>query len=164
MQVSADEIKWMSIPDKVFASIDEVVRSREKQVAQLPGKQTILKESARKCIVRNVRAVAADSTTGARAGFVLSFDPKIRAAPYRLTTEATVVELYTRANATVPITLLRSTQGYPVAARTLEQQKLLPDMKVRSVEGSHHVHVDYPERVMPHILDALGLHGPSSKL
>jgi hypothetical protein len=75
-------------------------------------------------LVQDWAAVAADSNTGARAaaGFIMTFDPEIRAAPYRLTTEsiATVVELMQRTHR------YAQHKGYPVAVCTMEQQSRCP--------------------------------------
>ncbi len=66
--------------------------------------QSILPESARLCLERSIRVVP--------GGVALGFDPKVRAAPYRLTPAPVVEAIYRRANDAFPITLIPTQQGY----------------------------------------------------
>lgn len=51
-----------------------------------------------------------------------------------------------------PVLVFQATNGLPYPPVAQKQQSKVRTLKLIEVEGSHHVHLDAPERLMPHLL------------
>lgn len=99
-------------------------------------------EGARLLVERGTREV--------QGGLAWRSDPRLRGtSPFRITEEH--VHAFLR-RITCPTLLVRAREGYPFDAAVLgARAAAVPGLRLLTVDGGHHVHLDAPERVAPAI-------------
>ncbi|MCO5172031.1 MAG: alpha/beta fold hydrolase [Planctomycetes bacterium] len=96
------------------------------------------------------RALVERGTRDGQSGVAWRSDPRLRGtSPFRIT------EGHVRAflgRITAPTLLVRARDGYPFDADLLAARAAaVPGLRLLTVDGGHHVHLDAPERVAPAI-------------
>lgn len=88
------------------------------------------------------------------AGFVFAHDPRLKASSLSRLTEDQVVACLDAI--TAPTTLIWAREGFARYREAMgAREAALPDATVHLVDGGHHVHLNHPDRVAPHVLAAL---------
>ena len=116
---------------RVFENIEQAVESRMKAA-------TLEYESARLIIERQLKTTA--------AGLQWRFDPKLRAASPSYFTEEQVQSILSAISC--PALCIVASQGYLANNKHLENRtKCVKALKVKTLPGHHHLHLDNPEPV-----------------
>lgn len=94
------------------------------------------------------RLLAERGTREVPGGIAWRSDPRLRGtSPFRITEEHVRAFL---ARISCPTLLVRAREGYPFDADVLSARAAaVPGLRLLTVEGGHHVHLDAPERVAP---------------
>lgn len=127
---------------KTFASLDEVVE------LMLSARMPMARASARAIGMRNTEE-------DAQGRLRFAYDPMLQTSSLLRFTEPQLLAIL--AEITCSALFVRASEGWPVDDDTVTR-RLAPikDVTVVEVEGTHHVHLDAPERVTPHLATFLG--------
>lgn len=101
-------------------------------------------------------ALAGRAVVEVEGGVAFSYDPRLRTPSRARLTEGQIRAFL--AEITAPTLLVLGRQGLEIPDQMLGQRaRLVPDLKVVTVEGGHHLHLDQPEVVAPVMRDFLDL-------
>lgn len=138
----AQRLRLLEKKPRTYPSIESLVDRMLKADSQLT------EDSAKLLVGRSAQRLA--------NGVRFSHDPRLRGIPAGVPlTEPEVLEFIKRIK--VPSLIIwASYRWYPLNIdKNTKRQSTFPDLRVANVEGNHHVHLEHPERVFPHILDLL---------
>ncbi len=124
---------------KPYASLDTAVRMLKKAIGDIGD--------------RGAELLAARGTMAVPGGVLWRTDPRLRGASPLRCTEAQARALLAAIDC--PALLVRAEQGHPFLAGIEERIAVVPGLRVLTVPGGHHVHLDHPERVAGAVSDFL---------
>eukprot|EP01095_Lingulamoeba_sp_RSL-Kostka_P009675 TRINITY_DN3355_c3_g1_i1.p1 TRINITY_DN3355_c3_g1~~TRINITY_DN3355_c3_g1_i1.p1 ORF type:complete len:326 (-),score=89.41 TRINITY_DN3355_c3_g1_i1:136-1113(-) len=125
----------------------KIYKTKEEIISRMLNHESNLTESAARLLVdRSTEKIH----TG---GYSFSHDPKLKAIPFSLSTDAVFDEFIKRISCPV-LVIWASHRWYKLDMKQIEhRQNLFKNIVVKQVEGSHHVHLLNPERVDSIIVD-----------
>jgi pimeloyl-ACP methyl ester carboxylesterase len=136
LERAAEEALLPPSRTRVFASLDDAAL-RVIQAAPME------KDSAKRLLERGLKPV--------EGGFTWRTDPRLRGTTRLRFTEAHVEAFMKRISA--PTLAVLADNGWPVPHDLVALRKgYLSQLTVAQVSGRHHVHLDAPELVAPHVL------------
>lgn len=135
-QDSAEHHRFKS---RTFTNVSDAIASRLRA-------NNMLESSAALIIDRQLKPV--------EGGFQWRFDPRHRMRSALYQTESQVMTAL--AAVPCPVLCVLSDDGYPLQrAQTQTRLNVIPNLELHTVKGFHHMHMDNPEIVAPHLMTFL---------
>ncbi len=148
----ADRLRLLARQPRTYKTTEEAVS----RMLQSDAKLSL--EAARLLVERSTEKVAP-------AGIQFSHDPRLFGRGFLVLTEE-VVLAYIRRIVCPTLIVWASHRWYSLDRAKIDaRQQAFQNLQLSYAEGSHHVHLENPERVAPLLLDFLiGLRTPSARL
>eukprot|EP01096_Ripella_sp_DP13-Kostka_P010627 TRINITY_DN4203_c0_g1_i1.p1 TRINITY_DN4203_c0_g1~~TRINITY_DN4203_c0_g1_i1.p1 ORF type:complete len:342 (-),score=114.05 TRINITY_DN4203_c0_g1_i1:34-1005(-) len=148
----SDRLRLLARQPRTYKTLDDAVS----RMLQSDAKLSL--EAARLLVERSTEKIAP-------AGIQFSHDPRLFGRGFVVLTEEVVLAYIRRVSCPVQI-IWGSHRWYPLDQPKIDvRQKTFSNLLLSHVEGSHHVHLENPERVAPPLLDFLySLRVPSARL
>lgn len=153
---------WATPPEEAPAQLAEAIAKHRRLARRPPPRFDALEDivsvvaETRALSKRRARPLAERGARRVDDHWEFTYDPRLRGPSHLRLTEPQVLAFLHRIDA--PTLLVRPDNGWPVAPDLLERriEAIDPD-RLERLPGNHHVHLEHPERVAPHVRALFGL-------